>query len=202
MVLDVPPDIQRWYQEMVGSGMAEEHARAIVQDHLQQMQQRPQVLETAPWQQFRHASDGPHNYMHEAHMHRPETREIANEFWRAHGNPQRMTDEQVFRFNKYLVNEGFGHDAFQIHKKVPFEQQDLAIESLTRPFEPPRHLNFVPAHMLRISENMKPVNDQKLQELANYMSRLGYRRDEIQFRLASELEDVNRRMQGGPPGAL
>ena len=98
--------------------------------------------------------------------------------------------------------KGLATTPFQIHKKVPFDQQDLAIESLTRPFEPPRHLNFVPAHMLRISENMKPVNDQKLQELANYMSRLGYRRDEIQFRLASELEDVNRRMQGGPPGAL
>ena len=98
--------------------------------------------------------------------------------------------------------KGLATTPFQIHKKVPFDQQDLAIESLTRPFEPRRDLNFVPAHMLRISEHMKPVNEQKLQELANFMSRLGYRRDEIMFRLSDELADVNRRMAGGAPGTF
>ena len=97
--MDDPPDLQRWYQEMVEGGMAEEHARAIVQDHMQAMQRVAPATQVAPWQQFRHVSDGPHNYFHEAHMHKPETRMIADEFWRGHGNPERMTEEHAFRFS-------------------------------------------------------------------------------------------------------
>ena len=114
------------------------------------------VSQEAAWQRGPHATDGPHNYFHEAHVHTPETRIIADDFWRAHGNPRQMTDVHTFRFNKHLVNEGMGRDAYAIHKKVPFNQQDKAIESLTAPFAPRRDLNFVPAHMFKIREDMKP----------------------------------------------
>ena len=80
--------------------------------------QDPQEQEAA-WQRGPHATDGPHNYIHEAHIHKPETRMIADEFWHANGKPRQMTDVHTFRFNKHLVNEGMGRDAYEIHKKVP-----------------------------------------------------------------------------------
>ena len=158
MVMDVPPDIQRWYQHMVEQqGMPEEHARMLVQDHLQERQAHADPrTEVAPWQKGPSQTDGPHNYFHQAHLHRPETSMIADDFWRAHGNPQQMTDVHMLRYNKHLVDEGMGLDAFQIHKKVPVDHQDKAIEHLTRPFAPRRDLNFVPAHLFKIPENMNP----------------------------------------------
>ena len=70
VVMDVPPDIQRWYQHMVEQqGMPEEHARMLVQDHLQERQAHADPrTEVAPWQQGPSQTDGPHNYFHQAHM--------------------------------------------------------------------------------------------------------------------------------------
>ncbi len=93
-----------------------------------------------------------------------------------------------------------GNDAFQIHKKVPVDHQDMAIEHLTAPFAPRRDLNFVPAHLFKIPENMKPQTREQFTALANAMSRMHYTPQEIEFRLADEWNDLQRRRAGGPPG--
>ncbi len=175
----------------------------LVQDHLreQQAQVDPRT-EVAPWQQGPSQTSAPHNYFHEAHLHKPETRMIADDFWRGHGNPKEMTDVHVLRYNKHLVDEGLGNDAFQIHKKVPVDHQDKAIEHLTRPFAPRRDLNFVPAHMFRIPEHLKPQSRTDFTALANVMSRMHYTPEEIEFRLADEWNDLQRRRAGGPPGTF
>ena len=34
--------------------------------------------------------------------------QLADDFWRGHGNPVTMTDVHTFRFNKHLVENGMG----------------------------------------------------------------------------------------------
>ncbi len=156
----------------------------------------------ADWQQRPSKTDGNHNYFNEAHKHNPEMASLADDFWRGHGNPEKMTDVHTLRFNKYLVEIGAGGEAFKVHKKVPHHMQDAAIEHLTRPFAPRRDLQFVPAHMFRIPENMKPQRPEDFEALANAMSRMHYSPEEIQFRLSDEFEDLKRRLGGGPPGTF
>ncbi len=175
----------------------------LVQERLQEERwhQDPRTAE-AGWQKQPSKTDAYHNYFHEAHKHNPEMAQIADDFWRGHGKPEKMTDVHTLRFNKHLVEIGAGGEAFKVHKKVPHHQQDAAIEHLTRPFAPRRDLQFVPAHMFRIPENMKPHKPEDFEALANAMSRMHYSPEEIQFRLNDEFEDMKRRLSGGPPGTF
>ena len=72
----------------------------------------------------------------------------------------------LFYLAKHMVNNEMGWDAFQIHKKVPFGQQDGALESLTRPFAPRRDLNFVPAHQSNIPDALKPRTMEDFDQLS------------------------------------
>ena len=82
------------------------------------------------------------------------------------------------------------------------QHQDMAIESLTAPFAPRRDLNFVPAHLFRIPEHMKPQTRSDFEALADAMSRTHHTPPEIEFRLADEWNDFQRRQTGGPPGTF
>ena len=110
VMLDIPADLQRYYEEQVAKGMPEERARRNVQEVLEDRMSYQHGSMGASWQQGHHPRNGAHNYFWGAHKKNEGTRNIAEDFWRYHGMPEPVQGEHAIELNKQLINLGLGKD--------------------------------------------------------------------------------------------
>ena len=129
-----------------------------------------------------------------AHKHSPETWDLADGFWRFHGMQEPVQPELALEFNKHLINEGRGEDAFIIHKQVPYQQQSRHIEALTAPFH--SRLPTTAPQGLKFPSELDPESLEDLNAMANYMSQLHYIPSDIAGRLEDERQKSARSMSG------
>ena len=67
VMLDIPADLQRYYQENIDRGIPENHARIMVQEVLEDRMSYQHGSMGASWQQGHHPRNGAHNYFWGAH---------------------------------------------------------------------------------------------------------------------------------------
>ena len=142
----------------------------------------------ASWQQGHHAMNGAHNYFWGAHKHNPETRTLADDFWRYHGSPEPVQAEHAIELNKAMIQHGLGEHAFLIHKDVPYAHQSSQIERLTAPFA--TRLPTVHPMELKIPPELKPHSLEDLEVIGSFMSQLHYDPREIMDRLEVERQKM------------
>ena len=133
-MLDVPPDLQRYYQDNIERGMPEEHARMLVQEALEDRMSYQHGQAGASWQQGHHPRNGAHNYFWGAHKRNEGTRAVADDFWRYSGMPEPVQGEHAIEMMKHLIIHGFERDAFTIHKDVPFSNSHVKLSRWWRRF--------------------------------------------------------------------
>ena len=197
VILDIPPDLQRYYQHCIDRGMPEEHARMLVQEVLEDRMKYEHGPGAGSWQQGPHDFNGAHSYFWEAHKYNPETRTLADDFWRYHGMPEPVQGEHAIALNKHMVSTGLGEDAFKIHKQVPWSHQSRDIEALVAPFA--TELPTIDPKDLVFPDILNPESIEDLTVMGSYMSQLHYHPDDIMARLEEERQKFTRRLLGLEP---